>query len=128
LSADDSSRWQVHRPSTHSIWFALLGGHAAWTLHLLVEYLLVSLSCLPGLGFRLCELNGFAVLLWLLTLATAVLALSATLVGWRGWQQEGSSWRGFLALTRALLSRLFLATILLQGTSLFYLQPCSVQG
>jgi hypothetical protein len=116
------------RSTLQSIWFALLGGHAAWTLHLLLGYFLVSLSCVPAVGFQLFGMNGFLLLLLLLTLGTAVLALSATAVGWRTWRHEESGWRGFLALTGMLLSSLFLATILLQGASLFYLQPCSTGG
>jgi hypothetical protein len=116
-----------HQSSTVSVWFALLGGHVAWTLHLLVGYFLVSLSCLPGLRFRLFELNGFLLLIWLLTLATAVLACAATVTGWRDWRQEGTSWRGFVALTGMLLSGLFCATIVLQGVPLFFLAPCPLQ-
>jgi hypothetical protein len=116
----------VDRASTRSVWFALLGGHMAWSFHLLLGYFVLVMSCYPGLGFRLLGMNGFSVLFLALTLMTALLAAAATVAGWRTWQQNEATWRGSLALMGMLLSGLFFATILLQAVPLHYLQPCSI--
>jgi hypothetical protein len=107
------------------LWFALLGGQVAWSAHLLLSYLLVSLACGPGPRLVTLGVDGYRLLLWLLLLATAALALAATVVGWRAWRQPSATgWRRWLALVGFLLSGLGLATILFQGLPLLFLDEC----
>ncbi len=107
------------------LWFTLLGGHAAWTLHLLLSYFLVSLACLPGPDFQLFGRGGYLLLIALLTVATTGLALGATIIGWHAWRRNGAdNWPGFLAFVGMLLSGLFLATIIMQTAPLFFLDLC----
>jgi hypothetical protein len=109
-------------------WFALLGGNAGWSLHLLLGYLSVSLYCHPGAAFHLAGMSGFVLTFAALTLTTLAIAGWATVTGWHIWQQEGASWHGFLGLMGMMLGGLFAATILLQGMPILFVQPCSVGG
>jgi hypothetical protein len=133
-SAESVSR---HEPAlgTARLWFGALGGHTAWTAQLLLSYFVVSLACRdPSASFRLAGVDGYQLLLVALTVLPAAGALAATVVAYRAWRAAGVSprveaagtadWRGFLGLFGALLSGLFVATILVTGISLFYLRPC----
>jgi hypothetical protein len=126
-----------HEPAlgTARLWFGALGGHTAWTAQLLLSYFVVSLACRdPSASFRLAGVDGYQLLLVALTVLPAAGALAATVVAYRGWRAAGVSprveaagtadWRGFLGLFGALLSGLFVATILVTGISLVYLRPC----
>jgi hypothetical protein len=117
------------------LWGTALAGHVAWSAQLLLSYFVTSLACAaqPG-AFRLAGLDGFQALLVALTLVPAAVALLATLDNWRAWRaarrqqprgtDEAVGWRGFLGLFGLLLNGVFVATILLTGLSLVYLQPC----
>ncbi|MBI3967909.1 MAG: hypothetical protein HY329_19905 [Chloroflexi bacterium] len=110
-----------------ALWFGLLGGHVAWTTHLLAGYALVSIACdlqLPGweIGFHL------------LTVAMAGVTIAAGIVAFSGWRQ---AWRSgpvsvdssngpqnFSALAGVLLSGLFLFLILLEGMVVSSVPAC----
>lgn len=109
-----------------TLWFALLGGHTAWTGHLLLGYFLVSLSCLPAPEFRVFGIGGYEFLVILLTVITAALALGATIAGFSAWQKIGTGeWRGVMGFMGMVLSGIFFVTILFQGVPVAYLDPCS---
>ncbi|HEY8475495.1 MAG TPA: hypothetical protein VIN09_01355 [Chloroflexota bacterium] len=108
------------------LWFGLLGGHAAWSLHLLLAYFIASLACLPTAGFQVFEVDGFGLLIVLLTVAMGLVALAAAVAAFRAWRWSGArGWRGFMALVGLLLDGLFFATIVAQGVPLLYLDPCT---
>jgi hypothetical protein len=128
------------------LWFGLLGGHSAWSLQLLVNYLLVTLACPLGPApFVVFGIAGLEFLMVLVTIVAAAIALAATVVSYRAWQSapagsqqspgasaapgEGITGRSqFMALVGMLLSALFLLTILLVGTSNLYLDPLANPG
>jgi hypothetical protein len=121
--------------SAGRLWFGALAGHFAWTAQLLLTYFVVSLACTrPPAPFQVAGIDGYQFLLFALTLVPAAVALFATWVAYQAWraarrnrQAEANGtlgWRGFLGLFGALLSGVFVATILLTGLSLLYLSPC----
>jgi hypothetical protein len=58
------------------VWFALLGGAVAWTLQLMLAYIIAEFGCLSGLGEK--QAGGLTVVAWLLLgLSAAALALAA---------------------------------------------------
>jgi hypothetical protein len=58
------------------IWFVLLGGATAWTLHLLLAYGVAEFGCLSGMGK--IEMGGLTWVAWMLL---GVSALAAGLAG-----------------------------------------------
>jgi hypothetical protein len=111
-------------PTPARLWFGLLAGPIAWSLHLLVSYALVSVVCATGL----------MILLHLVALVTALVALAAGVVAWRCWQATGArepasrrgrvSRRAWMAFSGVVLSGLFLLSILVGGAASFFLSPC----
>lgn len=62
--------------STWRMWFALLGGAAAWTGHLMLAYAISEFGCTAGLGRR--SLLGISAVSWmLLVMSAAMTALAA---------------------------------------------------
>lgn len=58
------------------LWFALLGGAAAWTGHLMLAYVISEFGCTAGLGHR--TLFGVSAVSWvLLVMSAAMTALAA---------------------------------------------------
>lgn len=120
-----------------ALWFALLGGPAAWTVHLLGSYPLVPLACRMG---TTAPLN-------ILTAATALLSMAAAVTG--GWAHrrarsgngdfgaptgadgvasaDTASRTGFMGLAGLLLALLFTFAIALEGLPPFLQNPC-VEG
>lgn len=118
-----------------AVWFALLGGGVAWTLHLLLAYAVAEFGCLSGLGEK--QLGGLTLVAWLLLGVTAgalALAAAATLVaaGIRRRSREPSEVQTEPACTLAFSGRLALATnvvftlvIAVQSVPIFYfLRSC----
>ena len=110
---------------TLGLWFGILAGPLAWTVHLLLSYALLSLACSTGLGW----------ILHAVTLLTAALTGWAGLVAHRAWQRHRadprdgvrgprSGWRRFMALAGVVMSALFFAAILLEGLPVAILSPC----
>jgi hypothetical protein len=70
--------------SRGAVWFALLGGGTAWTLHLLLAYAIAEFGCLSGLGER--QFGGLSLVAWLLlgmSVGALGLGAMATLVARR---------------------------------------------
>jgi hypothetical protein len=122
-------------PSTTRLWLGALAGHFAWTAQLLLSYFVISLACArPPADFQVAGVDGFQLLLIVLTLLPGAVALFATFFAFGVWRAARESrqteaagtvgWRCFLGLFGALLNGLFVATILLTGVSLLYLSPC----
>lgn len=122
------------RPSTHrdvplaALWFALLGGPAAWTAHLLASYPLVPLACD----------TGSTALLNILTAATAMVAAAAAGTGWWAYRRargagapdapgagDASETRaGFMGLAGLLVALLFTFAISIEGLPPLLVDPC----
>lgn len=60
-------------PAAAAVWFNLVGGGAAWMLHLLLAYVIAEFGCLSGLGE--VHLAGLTAVAWLL-IGTSALALA----------------------------------------------------
>lgn len=100
------------------LWFSVLGGIAAWTVHLLVTAALVPLAC---------RVPPALLLLHLATLLTAGVAVWAGVVAWRIRRRAAATEPAgvlFLAVTGLLLNGINLMLILFEGTPTFFLDPC----
>ncbi len=103
------------------LWFGILGGPMAWSAHLLVSYGLV----------YVVRGTGWAFLLHLTTLTTALVALAAGIAAWRGWRHppaenraempDVAARRRFMGYIGLLLSGLFFLVILVEGTPPLFL-------
>ena len=113
------------------LWFGMLGGAAAWALHLVLSYSLVPAACAAGLGY----------LLYLGIVGTGIIALAAVLVSWRalrltrGMSEENGNGERltvqrvrFMALSGIAMSAFFLAVILAQSVPILAQDPCSIAG
>jgi hypothetical protein len=104
------------------LWFGVLGGLVAWTLHLVLGFALITGAC--GDGGDGTGGTGVALVFLALTVALAAVAGLATLAALRVWRTE-TGWRRFMGFFGALLDGLGLATIALGGTQLLFLRPCA---
>jgi hypothetical protein len=96
--------------------FVVLGGIAAWSLHLLVSYAIVSVSC-PQVGATVAALHTTTVL-------AALTAGAAALAGVAFGRRSPSGWRGWLAGFGALLDGLSVLAILFAGSGALVVPPC----
>ncbi|HEX7002931.1 MAG TPA: hypothetical protein VF168_01940 [Trueperaceae bacterium] len=124
----ERARTPAHQGSP-LMWFGVLGGGIAWSLHLLASYLLTESVCaVDPPRFQLLGLQGTSLLLLGITVLTALLALAAVIVGAGRW----SKWRGddenqpasYLSLTGLILSSAFLLIILVEGLPPLFLEAC----
>lgn len=129
---DRGGRGDVPLPA---LWFALLGGPAAWSAHLLASYPLVPVACRMG---TTAPLN-------ILTAVTAAIAVAAAGTGWWGYRRSRStgddgapghsagpgrtggteSRAGFMAFAGLLLAILFTFAIVLEGLPPVLQDPCT---
>lgn len=112
---------------TLALWFGVLAGPLAWTVHLLLSYALLPVACSTGIGW----------VLHAVTLLTAGVTAWAGLVAYRRWQRHRddprdgvrgprSGWRRFMALSGVALSALFFVVILLEGLPVAIVSPCLI--
>ncbi|WP_104203852.1 hypothetical protein [Billgrantia saliphila] len=106
------------------LWTGWLVGPAAWALHLMGSYLLISRACETG---AMWTLHG-------MTLVTLLMALVGVAVAWRQWDRAGRRWPGsgdgkvsrirFMAVMGWLISALSALLIVAEGVPNFFLSPC----
>src|SRR5687768_10869842 len=123
------------RVSRGALWFGLLGGAVAWTVHLMLAYAAAEFGCVGRLGER--SYLGISLVAWLelaLTVATTMAAGAATVVAYRshrrlrsddaeedaaGAAERYTAWAGLLT------SALFTFIILFESIPiLYYLHSC----
>lgn len=124
---------EVHR---FRLWFAVLGGAVAWTLHLLLSYAIGEFGCVsPFQDLRWGGISGVA---WLgigVTVITLAAAVAATVVAGRikrrlldgadAAHYEASDGRVFMARSGVMASGIFAFIILVQALPiLYYLRGC----
>lgn len=142
-TAHRRGRWPEGRPpgivASVAPWYALLGGGAAWALHLVFAYLLVEIAChserLAGtiLGMGTGHAAGLA-----LTLVAALIAIGAIGVAWAmagdgvpidpvddPGAPEVLGRRRFIAYVGVVMNGLFLLAIVLAGLAFLFLNMCS---
>jgi hypothetical protein len=128
------------------LWFAVLGGAAAWTTHLLFGWGLEEIACSPASTSP--DVLGVSLTVWI-GVATAVLTavtVAAGVLAYRFWRQAGAAdpkehiepgeggpepqeavrggRAGFMALFGLAANALFLLSIVYGGVSLLLLRPC----
>jgi hypothetical protein len=131
-SISSSSRIRVRRGT---LWFGVLGGAVAWTIHLLAAYALAEFGCVSGLGQR--SAYGISYVAWailVMSVAVTAVALLATLLAGRAWQSFGNddhpsspatAGEQYLAQAGTLMSGLFTVAILFETIPiLYYLRTC----
>jgi hypothetical protein len=112
-----------------AIWFALLGGAIAWTLHLMLAYAVAEFGCLSGLGDT--HLAGLTVVTWMLFGVTVVaggIAALAILVSLRLHRRfrhvtasgEGARANAFSARLGLISNIVFALVIAVQAIPIFY--------
>jgi hypothetical protein len=128
------------------LWFAVLGGAAAWTAHLFFGWGIEEIACSPAA--RSPDVLGVSTAVWIgaVTVVLALLTVAAGLLAYRFWRQAGGSGpndhiepdggeaesieevRGgrvaFMALFGLASNALFLLIIVYGGVSLLLLRPC----
>jgi hypothetical protein len=105
------------------IWFGVFGGLAAWTAHLVLGFVVISIGCVEGGGAPRAE-PAIGAAFVALTIVLAAVAALAALAAFRVWRDE-VGWRRFMGFFGALLDALALGTIVLGGTQVLLLQPCA---
>lgn len=118
------------------LWFGLLAGPVAWSVHLLVGLILVSAGCGAGYGgFSLFRLPGWESVLLLFTAALALITAAGGIVAFASWRKTGEGAdtnaggprgrNGFLAAAGVYTSLIFLAGILLVAIAIATLNNCA---
>jgi hypothetical protein len=97
-----------------SLWFGLLAGPLAWTLHELLSYALVRLACANNLDF----------LLHVVTLGSLAVAAAGVYIALRAYRTDTREDARFLAGAGVLVSGLFMFTIVMEGIPNAVVSPC----
>ena len=129
-----SARPDTGQRSEAALWFAAVGGAAAWVVHLAVGWLLEEVVACGTATTDRGAILGLDVELWILgiTAVLGMVAVAAGVVGYRRWrrlQDDGARPRtarkAFMAFAGLLGAGLFLPIILMGGLQVLTLHPCS---
>jgi hypothetical protein len=129
-----SARSDTGRGSEAALWFAAVGGAAAWALHLAVGWFLEEVVACGTATTDRGAILGLDVELWILgiTAVLGMVAVAAGVVGYRRWRRppaDGTRPRAgreaFMAFAGLLGAGLFLPIILMGGLQVLTLHPCS---
>jgi hypothetical protein len=122
--APDAKRYFTQRRGLLALWAGLLLPPFAWFLNLQLSYMLVLWACATGRQF----------ILYVVTLAMLVLAISGGAIAWHTWQRVGRDSAGeaegvvarsrFMAVGGWLSSVMFSLAIVAQGIPSFILSAC----
>jgi len=126
------------RSGRKALWFGLLGGAAAWTVHLLSAYAIAEFGCVGGLAER--SYLGITHVAWLelmLTVAMTAVAAAAAAVAFVQYRRLQSGHARddtrrddrhaaeYLTARAGLLtSSIFTFVILVQSIPIFFYLPC----
>ncbi len=121
---------QSRTPGALAVWIGVWTGPVAWTIHLVVCYLLVPFACA----------TGYTWVFHLTTATTGAATLLAGVLAYRAWQRsqvgmetDASDWtgidrlvrrRGFMGLIGVFLSAIFFLLIIMEAAGTFVLSPC----
>jgi hypothetical protein len=129
-----SARADEGKGSEGALWFAAVGGVAAWVVHLAVGWLLEEVVACGTATTERGRILGIDLEAWILglTAVLGVIAVVAGAVGYRRWRralENGGSARAgreaFMAFAGLLGGFLFLPIIIMGGLQVLTLQPCS---
>jgi hypothetical protein len=123
----------VRRAAPWLLWFAVLGGATAWTVHLLVAWGLEEIACASG--SRSSDVLGvpLAVAIAAATLLTLAVSVAALVVAWRLWRRTRAAADGevrvarasFMAVVGLWADALFTLGILYGAVALLFIRPCA---
>jgi hypothetical protein len=117
-----------------ALWFGLLGGASAWTVHLLLAYAVAEFGCVSGFGERIYL--GISIVAWLevaATVLTTVIAALAAIVAHRSYrilrsqnlEEAGIAAGEYTARAGFITSGIFTFIILFESIPiLYYLRTC----
>jgi len=117
-----------------ALWFGLLGGASAWTVHLLLAYAVAEFGCVSGFGKRIYL--GISIVAWLevaATVLTTVIAALAAIVAHRNYrilrsqnlEEAGIAAGEYTARAGFITSGIFTFIILFESIPiLYYLRTC----
>jgi hypothetical protein len=97
-----------------SLWFGLLAGPLAWTLHELLSYAMVTLACANNAGF----------VLHIVTLGALALAATGVYVAVRAYGTQPAEEVRFVSAAGALVSGVFVFAILMEAIPNAVVSPC----
>lgn len=117
--------------SRRALWFGLLGGAVAWTLHLMGAYAIAEFGCLGVGPVSVGGITTPAALLIALSVVCLGSAVAATVVAYRGHRRlcdrpdDGGDAGPFIARTGLIASGLFAFIILVESVPIvFFLNHC----
>lgn len=108
------------------LFLAVFGGAVAWSLQLVVSYLVVGLACRPGQPLLRIDDGLLTATLLAVSVATAAAAAGSAVLAVRIWRRADGDEPGRrgLAFVGLLLDLLFLATIVVGASAPFVLPAC----
>jgi hypothetical protein len=127
---------QVKNSELIWLWFAMMVGPVAWSLHSLIGLILVSIGCGVGFNrFHVLGITGFQFLLLAFTVVMVLASAAGMVVGYRFWRRarrtiaDGKNGRQarteFMASMGVALSGLFLISILMTTIGLVRINSCT---
>jgi hypothetical protein len=123
-------------PAAHLLLaFGVLAGAVMWAARLVGSYVIVAVACPAGLiGPQVLGITALEAVLHLVTLSTAGVTVAAGVISWLIWRRSGVNGgpgpggipgrNAFLGLAGILMSVLFLAVILLEGSAVLLNDVC----
>jgi hypothetical protein len=125
----------TNAPGRPPLYFAFFSGGVAWTLHLIISYLIAEFGCLSDAGQH--RILGITVLAWslfLLSAAMLTLAAAGVFVGWRAkrrlealktpsrsaFDQDAVDTEIHFARSGTIMSAIFILVIAFQTIPIFY--------
>lgn len=112
------------------LFFAVFGGALAWSLHLVLSYLVVGLACRPTQPLLTPEDGPITAILLGLSVVSAAGAIGAALLAARIWRHADGDGPGrrdtvrSIGLVGFVLNLVFLATIIVGASAAFVLPTC----
>jgi hypothetical protein len=123
----------ARRAAPWLLWFAVLGGATAWTVHLLVAWGLEEIAC--GSASRSTDVLGvpLAAAITAATLLPLAVAVASLVVAWRLWRRTAGDPDGqvpmrrasFMALVGLWADGLFTLGIVYGAVALLVIRPCA---
>lgn len=113
-----------------ALFLAVFGGAIAWSLHLLLSYVVVGLACRPTQALLASENGLITAVLLGISVATAAGAIGAALLAVRIWRHADADepvrrdLRRSIGFVGFVLNLVFLAAIVIGASAAFVLPAC----
>lgn len=108
------------------LFLAVFGGAIAWSLQLVLSYLVIGLACRSGQPLLPVDDGLITAILFAVSVATAAAAAGSAVLAVRIWRRGDGDERGRrgIAFVGLLLDLVFLATIVVGASAPFVLPAC----